>query len=88
MPKKKVSSTPTTERTESRLLVSYAFDLARKLNISRLLVLADLLQDLLEPSTVEELAAPLNSKDERRHLARALYVGVETGVWVVDGASP
>ena len=34
-----------TERAESRLLIRYAFDLARNLEISRLLVLADLLQD-------------------------------------------
>lgn len=34
-----------TERAESRLLVAYAFDLARKLGISKVLVLADLLQD-------------------------------------------
>lgn len=45
MPKKQAVPKRSTERTESRLLVSYAFDLARNLEISRLLVLADLLQD-------------------------------------------
>lgn len=44
-PKPKPKANAPTERTESRLLVNYAFDLARKLDISRLLVLADLLQD-------------------------------------------
>lgn len=45
MPRNDPAAKPATERTESRLLVSYAFDLARKLKISSLLVLADLLQD-------------------------------------------
>ena len=43
--KRKSSKGPPTERAESRLLVSYAFDLARQLGISKILVLADLLQD-------------------------------------------
>lgn len=43
--KKRSRTGAPTEGAESRLLVSYAFDLARKLEISKLLVLADLLQD-------------------------------------------
>lgn len=45
MAKKQSETKPSTERTESRLLISYAFDLARNLDIDRVLVLADLLQD-------------------------------------------
>ena len=39
------NSKPPSEVAESRLLISYAFDLARQLGIDHLLVLADLLQD-------------------------------------------
>jgi serine/threonine-protein kinase len=48
----------------------------------------DLLQDLLEPLAVNDLAAPRTAKEDRRTLSRALYIGVETGVWVLDGATP
>ncbi|MFT4548503.1 MAG: diadenylate cyclase [Verrucomicrobiales bacterium] len=45
MPKPPAARPAPTERAESSLLITYAFDYARKLAISRLLVLADLLQD-------------------------------------------
>lgn len=43
--KKQKASAAVTEQAESRLLVRYAFDLARQLNIGKVLVLADLVQD-------------------------------------------
>ena len=42
---KELEPKPPSELAESKLLISYAFDLARQLGIDHLLVLADLLQD-------------------------------------------
>ncbi len=45
----------------------------------------DLIRDLLDPTQVSDLADTMSSDRETQALATALYVAIESGVWMIEG---
>ena len=47
-----------------------------------------LIRDVLEPTNVSTLATMLKSDGDPKELFTALYLALETGIWVIEGSAP
>jgi hypothetical protein len=63
-----------------------ANDLLRRLSLSSRV--GSLLWDVTEPIPVGGLKSSLGENGSQEDLVAALYLGLETGVWVIEGAAP